>query len=144
MSESLQLHSKYSLEMFSGYYICKRMVIIACSLIHAGWPFSKMHDQQLLCLYKIEVVEGLGSFLSNCLMQLANKQYTTTVSSACLQPGGWNCFCSVCRAGDCLVLFFFFLKGIWAKLLWRELTSKLSPPFGNEYVAIRQYELRVF
>ena len=144
MSESLQLHSKDSLEMFSGYYISAREWL----LLHALWymqvsPFSKMPDQQLLCLYKIEVVDGQGSFLSNCLMQLANKQYTTTVSSACLQPGGWNCFCSVCRAGDCLVLFF-FLKGIWAKLLWRELTSKLSPPFGNEYVAIRQYELRVF
>ena len=36
-------------------------------------------------IYKFVVVDSLGGFLSGCL--IANKQYITTVSSACLEPG---------------------------------------------------------
>jgi len=45
-------------QMFSGYYICKIIiVIIACSLTHGGWSLSKMHKQWLLYL-QIKVAGG--------------------------------------------------------------------------------------
>ena len=72
-------------EMFSGYYICKIMVVIDVLWYMWGDLFQRCIISGYY-IYKIEVVEGLGSFLSGCLMQLANKQYITTVSSACLQP----------------------------------------------------------
>ena len=50
------------LQMLSRYYICKIMVIIACSLIRAG--VTSFKD---VCM----ISAGLGSFLSGCLMQLA-------------------------------------------------------------------------
>ena len=48
--------------MFSGYYICKIMVVIACFLIQAS-----VTPQWLLLVVRY----GLGSFLSGCLIQLA-------------------------------------------------------------------------
>ena len=53
---------------------------IVCSLMYMQvWPLSKMHNQWLLYLQH-QVVEGLGSFLSGCLMQLAKY----TIHNHCL------------------------------------------------------------
>ena len=54
--------------------------VIACFLMYMQvWPLSKMQDQWLLYLQD-QVVEGLGSFLSGCLMQLAKY----TIHNHCL------------------------------------------------------------
>ena len=54
--------------------------IIACSLMYMRvWPLSKMDNQWLLYLQD-QVVEGLGSFLSGCLMQMEKH----TIHNHCL------------------------------------------------------------
>ena len=59
-------------QMFSGYYLQDNgMLFDTCRC-----------DLFQRCM----ISDSLRSFLSGCLMQLANKQYITTVSSACLQP----------------------------------------------------------
>ena len=68
--------------MFSGYYICKIMVVIACSLIQAGvTPSSVVKSCKILV-----VRYGLGSFLSGFLIRLPIDNLTN-VSLACLQLG---------------------------------------------------------
>ena len=68
--------------MFSGYYICKILVVIACFLIQASvTPSSVVTNCKILV-----VRYGLGSFLSGCLIQLAIDNLTN-VSLACLQLG---------------------------------------------------------
>ena len=68
--------------MFSGYYICKIMVVIACFLIQAGAkPSSVVTNCKTLVIRY-----GLGSFLSDCLIQLAIDNLTN-VSLGCLQLG---------------------------------------------------------
>ena len=63
------------LQMFSGYYICK----IRKKLLHALWYIEVWPLQRWMIrgyhIYK--VLDGQGSFLFDCLMQLANKQYIT-------------------------------------------------------------------
>ena len=65
--------------MFSCYYICMIMVVIACSLIQGGVTPSSV--------VKILVVRyGLGNFLSGCLIQSA-RDNLTNVFLARLQLG---------------------------------------------------------
>ena len=77
------LHSKNKLDhrvVTRGYYICKKF------LMYRGVTSFKDAYQWLPYLQD-QIVGGVGSFLSGCLMQLANKQYITTDSSGCLQSG---------------------------------------------------------